>query len=359
MEGRLVGFLPCFKAEEASGIVYCGVEAKVLSFINATPVAQVVDVGIFCVGGHGFDVEPSAVAFVGNHHPFLSGEGGIGRSHVVRSHLVIAVGREVTGFHGEGSAVSSCLQQELSAGRATGEIECLIGVTVVQSVGSKVNLVVVRVGIIVRPNGATILRNNVLSSVHVDDIFHRRGFVGGQRDGESHVVKTAVELRLGCGECRFLCFHFIIGGVGFTKDGDGSADGSFQVLKVFEGEVRVGNIVRLHHGVALNVGFVAAVLEGGGVVNGSFQRLVSLHNSFGSQQGVILCLQFSLCGIELCHGLGKILSRGRRLDGVVSGENFIIHHRSQVVIGDGGRSFPLKSKLSHAEPVVTVGFTIV
>ena len=64
-------------------------------------------------------------------------------------------------------------------------------------------------------------------------------------------------------------------------------------------------------------------------------------------------MQFSLCGIELCHGLGKILSRGRRLDGVVSGENFIIHHRSHVVIGDGGRSFPLKSELSHAEPVVT------
>ena len=64
-------------------------------------------------------------------------------------------------------------------------------------------------------------------------------------------------------------------------------------------------------------------------------------------------MQFSLCGIELCHGLGKILSRGRRLNGVVSGENFIIHHRSHVVIGDGGRSFPLKSELSHAEPVVT------
>ena len=244
----------------------------------------------------------------------------------------------------------------LNAFRSTGEIECLIGVTIVCTVSDETNLIVICTCIITRLNCTSILCHMTFSSVHVDDIFHRRGFVGGQRDGESHVVEAAVELRHGCGECRFLCCHFIIGGIDGTKDGDGSADGTFQVLKVFEGEVRVGNIVRLHHGVALNVGFVAAVLEGGGVVNGSFQRLVSLHNSFGSKQGVILYLQFSLCGIELCHGLGKILSRGRRLDGVVSGENIIIHHRSHVVIGDGGRSFPLKSKLSHAEPVVTVGF---
>ena len=280
IECCLVGFLIGGKLEERTGIVGVGVETDVVGILrDAVPVVEIEG---RCSIGRGSDVEPAIVVGVGRDGPFASVEGLSGFVCGKGFHLARTCA-EVTGNHGEHLVVGSGVHVEASAYCATGEVECLVDVTPVERSVILQLVVVVLVTIVAMAFIAAILQ--VVGrgvALEVDGVEHGVVRVGGQRDGESHVVEAAVELRHGCGECRFLCFHFIIGGVGFTKDGDGSADGTFQVLKVFEGEVRVGNIVRLHHGVALNVGFVAAVLEGGGVVNGSFQRLTSLHNSFGS-----------------------------------------------------------------------------
>ena len=283
LEGRLVHINPIDELELSTGIRSIILETKVPKseiILIRCPIDHIEIIGIFGIGGNSLQVVPTIYGRSLNS-PLIYGLRNC--LCCIFSYNASCLSRTTRPTNrSKYSIVNHSVHFHLNAFRSTGEIECLIGVTIVCTVSDEANLIVICTCIITRLNCTSILCHMTFSSVHVDDIFHRCGFVGGQRDGESHVVETAVELRHGCGECRFLCCHFNFGGIGVTKDGDGSADGTFQVLKVFEGEVRVGNIVRLHHGVALNVGFVAAVLEGGGVVNGSFQRPVSLHNSFGS-----------------------------------------------------------------------------